>query len=83
MTAVELQEHYRRILRAGAVRMLDEVMRVYPRSIERAELGEAAGISTAGGTFSTYLGELVRNGLIERDGQSYRATDILMRGAEA
>lgn len=83
MTAVELQEHYRRILRAGAVRMLDEVMRVYPHTIERAELGEAAGISTAGGTFSTYLGELVRNGLIERDGQSYRATDILMRGAEA
>jgi hypothetical protein len=29
------------------------------------------------------LGELVRNGLVEKDGSEYFATDILMKGAAA
>lgn len=34
------------------------------------------------GTFSTYLGDLTRNGLAERRSGLIVATDILMHGAE-
>lgn len=82
MTAAELQDHYRTILRAGAVKMLDALMDAHPARLTKDEIGDAAGIVTTGGTFSTYLGELIRNGLAERtsDGR-IRATDILMHGA--
>ena len=83
MTATELQEHYRTILRAGAVKMLDALIDAYPDVLSRDALGERAQLSTAGGTFSTYLNELIRNGLAERDGTDVRATDILMNGASA
>ncbi|GAB3988809.1 ATP-binding protein [Nocardioides marmoraquaticus] len=83
MTAPELQDHYRSILRAGAAKMLDALIEAYPTPLSNDELGEAAGIATTGGTFSTYRGELVRNGLAER---SHRgglvATEILIRGAD-
>jgi DNA-binding IclR family transcriptional regulator len=68
-------------LRAGAVRMLDALIDEHPSGLTRDQLGERAGISTAGGTFSTYLGELTRNGLAERNGEVIFATDILMYGA--
>lgn len=83
MTAEELQQHYRTILRAGAVRMLDVIMESYPAPVDRETLGEKIEMSTASGTFSTYLGELVRNGLAERVDGGLVATDILMHGAAA
>jgi len=83
MTAIELQDHYRRILRSGAVKMLDAIMAAYPDWIDREAIGEAAELATSGGTFSTYLSDLTRNGLVEKAGSDYRATDILMRGAQA
>ena len=83
MTAAELQDHYRGILRAGARAMLDALIDEYPNVLTREELGEAAGLATSGGTFSTYLGDLTRNGLAERthDG-ALVAAEILMRGAD-
>lgn len=82
MTADELQQHYRSILRSGAVKMLDALIDAYPNGLTRDELGEGAGIATSGGTFSTYLSDLVRNGLAERvDGQLV-ATSVLMLGAD-
>jgi hypothetical protein len=82
MTAAELQDHYRTILRAGAAKMLDALLDAYPHALTKDQLGEAAGIVTTGGTFSTYLGDLTRNGLAERrpDG-TIAATDILIHGA--
>lgn len=81
MTAAELQDHYRGILRAGARAMLDALIESYPTPLTRDELGEAAGLATSGGTFSTYLGDLTRNGLAERTHSGVVATEILMRGA--
>lgn len=83
MTAAELQDHYRKILRSGAVKMLDALMDAHPASLTKDEIGDAASIVTTGGTFSTYLGDLIRNGLAERTPGStrIRATDILMHGA--
>lgn len=83
LTAEELQQHYRQILRSGAVKMLDALIGAYPAGLTRAELGDAAALATTGGTFSTYLSDLVRNGLAERDGDRVTATSVLMRGSAA
>lgn len=82
MTAGELQDHYRSILRSGAVKMLDALIEVFPRGLTREELGAAAEIATSGGTFSTYLSDLVRNGLAERHAGELVATAVLMYGAD-
>lgn len=81
MTPGELQDHYRSILRSGVVKMLDALIDTYPDGLTREELGAAADIATTGGTFSTYLSDLTRNGLAERADGLLVATDILMRGA--
>lgn len=81
MTAGELQAHYLSILRAGAARMLRTVIDTYPDTVTREQLGAAADITPTAGTFSTYLGELRRNGLVTVDKHHIRATDILMYGA--
>lgn len=83
MTGKELQEHYLTILRKGAARMLQSLMNVYPRALTRNELAEHAGIAVTSGTFSTYLGDLKRNGLIEQRGKAaFTASAIIMHGAD-
>lgn len=81
MTAEELQQHYLGILRAGAARMLTAVMSAYPDGLTKERIAELSEVTVTGGTFSTYLGELRRNGLVEPRGDLYLATDVLMRGA--
>lgn len=84
LTADELQQHYRRILRAGAVKMLDALIEAWPSAMTREGIGIAADLTTTGGTFATYLSDLVRNGLAERDEQgNYRATDVIMTASES
>jgi len=63
-TTDELQAMWRGSLRAGEARMLDELIRVYPDGLNRVALGDRAGYTSSGGTFSTYLGTLRRNGLV-------------------
>ena len=81
MTAHELQQHYLSILRSGASRMLQACIDAYPRHLTKADLAHTAGITSSGGTFSTYLGELRRNGLIIQNGDEIVASEILMHGA--
>lgn len=83
MTARELQEHYLAILRAGAGRMLQACIDAYPYGLTRDELARAAEVVASGGTFSTYLGELRRNGLVTQAGDTITATDVLMHGANS
>lgn len=75
MTAAELQQYYLSMLRAGAARMLTAVMQAYPGGLTREEISAAAGVTASSGTFSTYLGELRRNGLIEQRGAQFVAQD--------
>lgn len=82
MTGVDLQNHYRKILRAGVVKMLNALIEAHPYALTKEELGDATGIAITGGTFSTYIGELVRNGLAERRDGRLAATDILIHGAD-
>lgn len=83
MTAAELQEHYRSILRAGAARMLQACIDAYPESLTKQRLAEIAEVAPTGGTFSTYLGDLRRNGLVEQRGNNVIATEVLIHGAAA
>ncbi|OWL95564.1 hypothetical protein B7435_30225 [Mycolicibacterium peregrinum] len=83
MTAHQLQQHYLGILRAGAARMLQAVIDAHPEGLSKAELADVSGVTASGGTFSTYLGDLRRNGLVEQRGDQIVATDILMFGASA
>lgn len=76
-TTDDVVQAYRAKLRAGAQRMLDVLVGQYPNWIARPLLGEKAGVASAGGTFSTYLSALRRNGLIEEDGQMVRAGPAL------
>lgn len=78
----ELQDHYRAVLRRGAATMLDALINAYPDSLTREQLGAAADMATTGGTFSTYLSDLTRNGLARKTDTGLAATDILMNGAE-
>lgn len=82
MSARELQSHYRSILRSGAAKMLDALIDAYPTALTREELGTVADIVTTGGTFSTYLSDLIRNGLAERQGGALVATPVLMHGSQ-
>lgn len=82
MTPGELQDHYRSILRDGARRMFDALLDAHPAGLTREEIGDRAGLSLAGGTFSTYLSDLTRNGLAEKRAGEYVATDIVVYGAE-
>ena len=74
---------YQGVLRAGARRMLDELMTVYPGSLSRSQLGEFSGIAETGGTFSTYLSDLKRAGLVDDTGDRLQASELLMNPANA
>jgi hypothetical protein len=54
---------------SGAARMLRALAEVYPKGLTREALGEAAGISSSSGTFTTYLGRLRALELIEGRGE--------------
>lgn len=82
-TADELRALWRDRLKAGARRMLDELLARHPDGLTRAELAAAAEVAVTGGTFSTYLGMLRTAGLIEETGGEIRAGEVLFLGASA
>lgn len=72
-TVGEVVELWSGRLRAGARRMLEAVVDAMPGELDREDLAAAAGIEASGGTFSTYLGELRRYGLVETSGSTVAA----------
>ncbi len=69
----EIVEMWAVKFRSGAARMLRTIAGEYPESISKDNLAEMTGFTASGGTFSTYLSELRRNGLIEVGGLEVRA----------
>jgi hypothetical protein len=53
------------------------LVEIHPKALAREELGVRTGYTATGGTFSTYLGTLRRNGLIEVMGDQVRASRTL------
>lgn len=76
---------YAGTIRAGARRMIDALMEVYPGQLSRAQLSEQASVALEGGTFGTYLSDLRKAGLVEDQGDYVGASELLMNpgGAEA
>ena len=77
MSTEELLEMWRSALKAGARKMLDELVAVYPKAMSREELAERVEMTVSGGTFQTYLATLRRNGLVDVDGGGVTASDTL------
>jgi hypothetical protein len=80
-TTEELLAMWRAALRTGERKMLDELLRVYPDTLTREELGVRTGYTASGGTFGAYLGTLRRNDLVEIDGDAVRASEGLFLSA--
>lgn len=83
MTTEELLEMWRGALKAGARKMLDELVSVWPEPMTKEDLADRTEMTMTGGTFGTYLGTLRRNGLIEVEGSEVKASDTLFIGAAA
>jgi hypothetical protein len=64
-TRNEILELWGTSLKAGARRMLQELVAVTPRDFSYEQLANAAKISPSSGTFSDYLSSLRSNGLVE------------------
>lgn len=73
----EVMQMWRGALKAGCYRMLEEIVRTGAEGIDKFALAEATGFTASGGTYSTYLSILRRNGLVEINGSQIVATDIL------
>jgi hypothetical protein len=83
ITPGELRDTWRGALKAGARNMLDVLLGCYPQPVTRQDLAAAVDLELTGGTFSTYLSTLRRNGLAEETGDGIRAADVFFLGAEA
>jgi hypothetical protein len=74
----EILTMWRSALRAGEVKLLDELVAAYPGYLTKELLGELTGFTASGGTFGQYLGNLRRNGLVVVDDkQAVQASDSL------
>jgi uncharacterized protein len=77
MTPEEVLAVWRGALKAGARRMLDLLVEVYPTGIDRSDLGRLLEMAPAGGTFQSYLSTLRTNGLAVVDGPMVTASPTL------
>ena len=66
-TTEEVIEMWRSNLKGGARRMFDILIEQSPHDMTKEELGEQSEVVHTGGSFSTYLSMLRRNGLIEEN----------------
>jgi hypothetical protein len=72
----ELLAHWLRELgQSGAARILQVLADAYPKTLTNEEIGEAAGISHASGTFSTYMSKLRSLELIQGSRGATKASD--------
>lgn len=67
-------------LKAGARRMLDVLVAVYPTTLVRDELAQRSEIAANSGTFASYLSTLRSNGLVENVDYGLRASEGLFLG---
>lgn len=73
----EAMEVWRAALKAGCFRMLEAVVEAGSAGTGRQQLADDVSMTASGGTFSTYLGILRRNGLVSESGGLIVATDVL------
>lgn len=84
LTAEEIRDQWRSVLKLGARTMLDRLLERYPEPVTRMELAELAGIKPSGTTLTSYLSTLRRNNLITENSEGYLyAADVFFLGAAA
>ncbi len=76
----EAMQLWRRALRSGAFAMLEAIVAAGPAGVTRQDIATTVGMTAAGGTFTTYLGDLRRNGLITERDKRCIANEILFPG---
>jgi hypothetical protein len=76
-THEEVMAQWAKALRSGAYKMLESIVSAGSDGIHRANLADMVNMTTAGGTFNTYLSDLRRNGLISERGKRLVGNDIL------
>jgi uncharacterized protein len=77
----ELYSVYRRKLKPGAQRMLDVLWEGrHGSGVPRDELAELADVSSAGGTFSSYLSNIRVTGLLDETGGRIALNDVMFWG---
>jgi uncharacterized protein len=81
MSTDEIREMWRSKLKLGARNMLDVVVDAYPNAVAREELADRLAMAVRGGTFTTYLGTLKRNGLVLVEPEGVQAHPDLFVGA--
>lgn len=82
-TTDEMLQLYAGVLRGGARRMIEILRDVYPERLTRADLGQRANVADTGGTFSTYLSDLNKAGLVDVGRDDIGASELLMDPAGA
>ena len=82
-TTDEVLQLYAGVLRAGARRMIESLMAVYPSPMSKPALGAEARVETSGGTFGTYLSDLRKAGLVDDLGDEVKASELLMNPGAA
>jgi hypothetical protein len=77
-TPEEVQALWLPQLVGGCRAMLEHLLDIWPKGLSRDGLAEAVGLSPGSGTFSTYLGRLRGNALVEqRDGLLFASDDLV------
>jgi hypothetical protein len=76
-TSEQVIDMWKRSLRLGERKILDLLVKRYPREVTTTDIGEHIEMTVTGGTFQQYMGVLRRNGLIERGDSGYRASPTL------
>ena len=73
----EVMQLWRGALREGAYRILLVIVDSGEDGVGKQTISDMIGMSFTSGTFSTYLGDLVRNGLVRKSDKRYIASNIL------
>ena len=73
----EVMTLWRGALREGAYKILQLIVGYGVTGVERLVISEMVGMSYTSGTFSAYLSDLVRNGLVTKNGGRYVASEML------
>lgn len=79
LSPTELYQMWADVLPAGSVKILDKLIEHYPSGIAKDNLAVETGFAIGSGTFSTYLGNLRRNKLIEQSRDAFFAVETLIR----
>ena len=73
---------WKEALGSGPSKMIDVLMEVHPRAVDRANLADRVNMTATGGTFANYISLLKTNGIAEIAGRKVKASSTLFTDEE-